>query len=67
MYVEELQLLEMQNYTQLSFNEAGISVISRGDIYALLHILGSAERDIIALLQGFKSESQDVAQAWGQC
>lgn len=36
----------MQNYTQLSITEAGISVISRGDIYALLHILGSAERGI---------------------
>lgn len=42
----------MQNCTQLSITEAGISVISRGDIYAHLHIFGSAERGITALLPG---------------
>lgn len=42
----------MENYTQLSITQAGISVISRGDIYALSRILGSAERDMIALPPG---------------
>lgn len=44
MYVEELYLLQIQNTTQLSVTEARISVISRGDFYAFLDILGSATR-----------------------
>jgi len=45
MYLKELYLLQMQNTTQLSVTEARISVVSRGDFYALLYILGSAKRD----------------------
>lgn len=61
MYVEELYLLQMQNNTQLSVTEARISVISRGDFYALLDILESTKRDMTCT---FTRMSNLKAKAW---
>lgn len=61
MYLEELYLLQMQNNTQLSVTEARISVISRGDFYALLDTLGSAKRDMTCT---FTRMSNLKAKVW---